>query len=748
MRESNEMSSVVEVFSNFDWVRWDLLLFMQLSLFLKTVEHKMTTSQLTPGRPSITKQLDREVYQITKKIVDEEEQIPRASVIYQKIKNSNSSLNRRPKRILESSIERALTIIQADEMDEDDLGPIDDEIMPEEGTSSNSNALNRSIVGMWSKPDTNGHPDTIVKPKKRLANGEPSKKRARTIANSPPSDISLADLGGIDAIIEELGDILLFPLKRPEIFIASGIQPTRGVLLHGPPGCGKTMLANAIAVEFRVPFISISAPSIVSGMSGESEKALREHFDEAKRLAPCLMFIDEIDAITPKRESAQREMEKRIVAQLLTCMDDLALGKTGGKAVIVIAATNRPDSLDPALRRGGRFDKEINMSIPNQSVREQILRALTRKMDLEDDVDFKNLAQHTPGFVGADLQDLVSTAAASALGRPLENLKAGIEEGAMEIDNTILSPALIKLRGVIKILEDPETTFPSIKISNGDFLKVLPKIQPSLKREGFATVPDTTWKDIGALTSIRQKLEAAVVDPILYPERYARVGITAPSGVLLWGPPGCGKTLLAKAVANESKANFISIKGPELLNKFVGESERAVRQVFNRARASAPCIIFFDELDALAPRRDDATNESSARVVNTLLTELDGLDSRVGIYVIGATNRPDIIDPAILRPGRLETLLYVDLPEKDERVAILKTLLQSMDIKFDSIIQRVAEECDGFSGADLASLVRHAGLSAIQRDDDLRSEDFVCAKESVKPSVGDVRKYQLRRAAF
>lgn len=720
----------------------------------------MMTSQLAPGRPSITKQLDREVYQIAKKIVDEEEQIPRPSAIYQKIKNSNSSLNRRPKKVLESSIERALSVIEADEMS-DDFGQIDDEMTPEEGVSANSNALNRSIVGMWSKPISNGiatgqenhslpvsPPNAVVKSKKRLANGEPSKKRARTIPNLPPADVSLADLGGIDSLIEQLSELLVMPLIRPSLFTSLGIQPPRGILLHGPPGCGKTMLANALAAELGVPFISLSAPSVVSGMSGESEKALREHFDEAKRLAPCLMFIDEIDAITPKRESAQREMEKRIVAQLLTCMDDLALEKTGGKPVIVIAATNRPDSLDPALRRGGRFDKEINMSIPTQTVREQILRALTRKMNLNDDVDFTTLAQQTPGFVGADLQDLVSTAGASAMRRPLNDLKAKIKEADMEIDDTTLSSAVLELRGLIRIARESDMTFEPIKISNDDFFTVLPKIQPSLKREGFATVPDTTWKDIGALRDIRKQLEAAVVDPILYPERYARVGITAPSGVLLWGPPGCGKTLLAKAVANESKANFISIKGPELLNKFVGESERSVRQVFDRARASAPCIIFFDELDALAPRRDDAMNDSSARVVNTLLTELDGLDSRVGIYVIAATNRPDIIDPAILRPGRLETLLYVDLPKKDERVAILRTLLKDMGISFDNTIQQVAEECEGFSGADLASLARHAGLSAIQRNDDLRSEDFVRAKESVKPSVGDITKYRLKRAAL
>ncbi|RHZ66234.1 putative AAA family ATPase/60S ribosome export protein Rix7 [Aspergillus thermomutatus] len=538
-------------------------------------------------------------------------------------------------------------------------------------------------------------------------------------------------------------------MTRPQVFVSSNVQPPRGVLLHGPPGCGKTMIANAFAAELGVPFIPISAPSIVSGMSGESEKALREHFEEARRIAPCLIFIDEIDAITPKRESAQREMEKRIVAQLLTCMDDLALDKTDGKPVIVLAATNRPDSLDAALRRGGRFDKEINMTVPSEPVREQILRALTRKMRLADDLDFKTLAKRTPGFVGADLNDLVSTAGSAAIKRYLELLKSNSGEEMDIEDPDDLSPKVKELRRLINHAKetpmDDETQ--TVFVSNADFFTALPKIQPSSKREGFATIPDTTWADIGALGGIREELNTAIVDAIKSPELYANVGITAPTGVLLWGPPGCGKTLLAKAVANESRANFISVKGPELLNKFVGESERAVRQVFVRARSSVPCIIFFDELDALVPRRDDALSEASARVVNTLLTELDGLgSSRQGIYVIAATNRPDIIDPAMLRPGRLETLLYVSLPNPLERVEILQTLVRNLPIEFNEDMRRLAEECEGFSGADLGSLLRRAGYSAIKRRDKIKFEDFVAAKAFIRPSVTDLKKYEkLRR---
>ncbi|KAL2011774.1 hypothetical protein VTN00DRAFT_4492 [Thermoascus crustaceus] len=723
------------------------------------------------GRPTLSQGLDREVYQVVRKITDEQQAEGarvRLSVpaIYDTIKRSNSSLNRKPKKLLEDSIERVIEVVKSDVLGDDDEDSIegDFEGLEEKAVVPESNGLNRSIVGMWSvsKPSpappkvTDGAgaepspaPTTSNKRRQHAGESAPKRRKAEAIDRSPPTHVSLADLGGLDDVMQELADLLILPMTRPQVYSASNVQPPRGVLLHGPPGCGKTMIANAFAAELGVPFIPISAPSIVSGMSGESEKALREHFDEAKKMAPCLVFIDEIDAITPKRESAQREMEKRIVAQLLTCMDDLALEKTDGKPVIVLAATNRPDSLDPALRRGGRFDKEINLSVPSEPVREQILRALTRKMRLADDLDFKTLAKRTPGFVGADLNDLVSTAGSAAIKRYLEILRSNTGE-EMEIEeNDDQSPKVRELRRLIKHAKETpigdETQ--TILVSNADFFAALPKIQPSSKREGFATIPDTTWADIGALGGVRDELATAIVEPIKNPEIYAQVGITAPTGVLLWGPPGCGKTLLAKAVANESRANFISVKGPELLNKYVGESERAVRQVFVRARSSVPCVIFFDELDALVPRRDDTLSEASARVVNTLLTELDGLgSSRQGIYVIAATNRPDIIDPAMLRPGRLETLLFVNLPNAQERVEILQTLVRKLPIDFNDDLRKLAEECEGFSGADLGSLLRRAGYSAIKRRDTIKFEDFVAAKQFVRPSVTDMKKYErLRR---
>lgn len=707
-----------------------------------------------------------------RKIVDEDAQYNTqsglrlsVSLVYDNIRRSNSNLSRKSKRLLEDSIGRVLDVLKQEGESDDEVGSIDgnfDDI--ETADASVANGMNKSIVGLWAKKtsDTNGvqipsaeeqkaQPAVPVS-KKRQINGEPlAKKRkgAPDIDRSPPNHISLADLGGVDNVINDLKDLIVLPLFRPDVYITSKIQPPRGILLHGPPGCGKTMIANALAAELGVPFIALSAPSLVSGMSGESEKALRDHFEEAKKMAPCLVFLDEIDSITPKRENSQREMEKRIVAQLLTCMDDLNLQSTNGKAVVVVAATNRPDSLDPALRRGGRFDKEINLGVPSEAVREKILRAITREMHLSTDFDFCRLAKLTPGFVGADLSDLVSTAGSAAIKRFLDTLKTGIIDMDVDGDNVSVSDTVLDLRRLIKRAKEPplaETT--AISITLDDFLTALPKIQPSSKREGFATIPDTTWADIGALRPVREELLTAIVEPIRSPEKYERVGITAPTGVLLWGPPGCGKTLLAKAVANESRANFISVKGPELLNKYVGESEKAVRQVFVRARSSIPCVIFFDELDALVPKRDDSLSESSARVVNTLLTELDGLSNRQGIYVIAATNRPDIIDPAMLRPGRLETLLFVDLPEEAERVEILQTLIRNLSIPYTDAIADVARACEGFSGADLESLLRRAGYAAIKRNDGIELEDFITARKKVRPSVGDRRKYDRLRVQW
>ncbi|XAO22229.1 hypothetical protein I312_100997 [Cryptococcus bacillisporus CA1280] len=549
----------------------------------------------------------------------------------------------------------------------------------------------------------------------------PRRKRPRPdpsaiAAKYAPPDLDLGALGGLQPQITQLLEIAALALFHPEIYLHTGVPRPKGVLLHGVPGGGKTQLVKCLAGEMKLPFISVSAPSIVSGMSGESEKTLRDTFDEAKKIAPCILFLDEVDAITPKRENAQREMERRIVAQLLT-----------------------------SLRRAGRFDHEIEMGVPSQEGREQILKVLCSKLRLSGDVDFRQLAKATPGYIGADLTALTTEAGVFAVKRIFNrdignglstNTIAGAEETpepdgagieAMMIDDRDTPfanlPEDVKKTPIAKFLMSHPTALTSdqlstISLTPADFLAALKIVQPSAKREGFATIPDVTWSDIGALSQTRDELHMAIVQPIRHPELFSVVGIDAPSGVLLWGPPGCGKTLLAKAVANESRANFISVKGPELLNKYVGESERAVRQVFARARSSSPCVIFFDELDALVPRRDDSMSESSARVVNTLLTELDGLDARKAVYVIGATNRPDMIDPAMVRPGRLDKLLYVDLPSPSERFEILKTHTKKTPINEDSWgnIKEIvtSDKCDGFSGADIAALVREAATLALR----------------------------------
>ncbi|CAJ0642358.1 4794_t:CDS:10 [Entrophospora sp. SA101] len=646
--------------------------------------------------------------------------------------------------------------------------------------SLQSNALN-SQNKQGEHADENG-----IKRKKSKYTKE-SKKKVKLVTEFKTSlpNARLSDLGGIDSCIEEVLELIAMPLAHPEIYLHTGVQPPRGILLHGPPGCGKTLLANAIAGELGVSFISISAPSIVSGMSGESEKKIRDVFEEAKDQAPCLIFVDEIDAITPKRETAQREMERRIVAQLLTCMDDLSWEKTDNKPIMIIGATNRPDSLDPALRRAGRFDREISMGVPDEQAREKILKVIASKLKLSGDFDFKALAKMTPGYVGADLNALTSAAGVIAVKRIFTQLSKSdslssstvIEDDHKKLkdindpniglipnssdtatfENQTSAEQFRSISNFLRNHPDPlnEEELKPLSITNEDFIQALSKVQPSSKREGFATVPDVTWADIGALKFVRDELRMAIVEPIKHPEYFQQVGIMVPTGVLLWGPPGCGKTLLAKAVANESHINFISVKGPELLNKYVGESERGVRQVFARARASSPCVIFFDELDALCARRDDSKSEASARVVNTLLTELDGLENRKQVYVIAATNRPDIIDPAMIRPGRLDKLLYVELPTYSERYEILKTLTKKTPLDDDVSLLEIANDARSAVSALRTNLYNNSeNLSKVSSQANLeiyvKNQHFEIAYNKVVPSVSktDKKKYDSLRIKF
>ncbi|XP_036210803.1 nuclear valosin-containing protein-like isoform X1 [Myotis myotis] len=554
------------------------------------------------------------------------------------------------------------------------------------------------------------------------------------------SSVKFEDVGGNDVTLKEVCKMLIH-MRHPEVYQHLGVTPPRGVLLHGPPGCGKTLLAHAIAGELDLPILKVAATEIVSGVSGESEQKLRELFEQAVSNAPCILFIDEIDAITPKREVASKDMERRIVAQLLTCMDDLN-NVAATAQVLVIGATNRPDSLDPALRRAGRFDQEICLGIPDEASRERILQTLCRKLRLPETFQFRHLAHLTPGFVGADLMALCREAAMCAVSRVLmrpqdapkeEPETEGFPREGGRGERTGTEPTYTmrvlsrqdELQSLLRLLrnQDPlsEEQLQGLCIELNDFIVALSSVQPSAKREGFVTVPNVTWADVGALEDIREELTMAILAPVRNPDQFQALGLVTPAGVLLAGPPGCGKTLLAKAVANESGLNFISVKGPELLNMYVGESERAVRQVFQRAKNSAPCVIFFDEVDALCPRRSDRETGASVRVVNQLLTEMDGLETRQQVFIMAATNRPDIIDPAILRPGRLDKTLFVGLPPPADRLTILKTITKNgtkPPLDTDVSLEAIAgdQRCDCYSGADLSALVREASVCALRQE--------------------------------
>eukprot|EP01006_Ploeotia_vitrea_P027203 TRINITY_DN60061_c0_g1_i1.p1 TRINITY_DN60061_c0_g1~~TRINITY_DN60061_c0_g1_i1.p1 ORF type:complete len:730 (+),score=88.51 TRINITY_DN60061_c0_g1_i1:92-2281(+) len=586
------------------------------------------------------------------------------------------------------------------------------------------------------------------KQKQKETEGKGPAIGSTSLPSVSPTD-QYSDLGGVQQQLEVIARVIQFPVKWPTIYTAIGAAPAAGVLLHGPPGCGKTKLAHAIAGELKVPLFKISAPEIVSGISGESEAKIRTLFQEATREPPSLIFIDEIDSIAGKRDSASREMERRIVAQLLSCMDALSkIWEETHKVCMVIGATSRPDSLDPALRRAGRFDREISMGIPSEADRLEILKVLTGRMKLDGQVDFNKLAQRTPGFVGADLTALTKEASGAALRRIFNQITEKQEAFAKACENssngthlTLLNPDAPRteaepstvattttttttstpsfLNGGEESMQDAdfmEQVTSQAAVTWADFEEALGHVQPASTREGFTTIPNVKWDDVGALDDVKEELKMFIQRHIKCPDVFAQYGCLAqPVGVLLYGPPGCGKTLVAKAIASESGANFISIKGPELLNKFVGESERSVRTVFARAAASAPCVLFFDELDALAPKRSsDSGNAAAERVVNQLLTELDGVKARDGVYVIGASNRVDMIDSAMLRPGRLDKPLYVPLPNEMQRRQILRAAARNCPIAEDVDLDKIASKAEFFSGADLAALTREASIQSVR----------------------------------
>ena len=586
---------------------------------------------------------------------------------------------------------------------------------------------------------------------KKKLNDSSGKKRKKLEVAVGTSNKTFADFGGDEEVLTNIVKLLVH-LKHPEVYRQLGVTPPRGFLLHGPPGCGKTLLAHAIAGELQLPFIKISAPEIVSGVSGDSEQKLRELFEQAVESSPCVLFIDEVDCISPKRETAAREMERRIVSQLVTCLDDLSCDP--GCGVVVIGATNRPDSLDPALRRAGRFDREIGLGIPDTSARQKILAVLCREMRLEPGTDLARLALLTPGYVGADLTSLTREAGLAAVSRVFGDVCQAGED---------VVSLLSWLRHQQTLSEEE---LEQLYIQQSDWTSALKIVQPSAKREGFVTVPDVTWADVGALELVREELQLAILAPVNHREQFDSLGLPQSSGVLLVGPPGCGKTLVAKAIANEAGINFISVKGPELLNMYVGESERAVRSVFLRAKNSRPCVIFFDEVDSLAPKRSSGSSDggSSSRVVNQLLTELDGVEGREGVWIMAATNRPDILDPAVLRPGRLDKILYVGFPESQERVAILRAITRNgtrPKLGADVSLELLGDDsrCSGFSGADVGNLVRQASMLALRDvlqsgdksgDVLVQSQHFERAFSSVRPSVAgrDRERYQAMREKY
>jgi transitional endoplasmic reticulum ATPase len=542
-----------------------------------------------------------------------------------------------------------------------------------------------------------------------------TKETVLTVKEEPVSesevrvaDVHYEDIGGLRNEIQKIREMVEYPIRYPEVFERLGIEPPKGVLLYGSPGTGKTLLAKAVANESDAHFISISGPELVSKFVGESEEKLREIFREANEKAPSIIFMDEIDAIAPKREEATNEVERRMVSQLLTLLD----GMPSRGQVIVLAATNRPDAIDPALRRPGRFDREIEIGIPDRTARKEILQIHTRNMPLAKDVSVDELASITHGYTGADLSALAKEAAMASLRN--------------------IWPQITDKKRI------PEEILMSLTVTRENFMEALKSIRPSALREVFVERPNTHWGDIGDLEKVKEEIKEAVELPLKDPQAFEKIGIRPIKGILLVGPPGTGKTLLAKAVATEREANFISIKGPEVLSKFVGESEKTVRELFRKARMASPCIIFIDEIDALAHSRGSGYMDSgvSERVVDTLLTEMDGLSDMKNVVVIAATNRPEDIDPALLRPGRFDKVIEILMPDAAARLEIFKVHTKRMPMDKDVDLIELANITDEYTGAEIENIVREAGMNAIRnKRSSVRKEDFMKALQEIKPTV-------------
>lgn len=501
-------------------------------------------------------------------------------------------------------------------------------------------------------------------------------------------EVGYDDIGGVRKQLAQIRELVELPLRHPQLFKSIGVKPPKGILLYGPPGTGKTLIARAVANETGAFFFLINGPEIMSKLAGESESNLRKAFEEAEKNSPSIIFIDEIDSIAPKREKTQGEVERRIVSQLLTLMDGL---KTRSH-VVVIGATNRPNSIDPALRRFGRFDREVDIGIPDAIGRLEILRIHTKNMKLSPEVDLESIANETHGYVGSDLAALSTEAALHCIREKMD---------VIDLEDETIDAAILD----------------SMAVTQEHFRAALGLTNPSALRETVVEIPNVTWEDIGGLEGVKRELREVVQYPVEFPDKFLKYGMNPSKGVLFYGPPGCGKTLLAKAIANECQANFISVKGPELLTMWFGESEANVREIFDKARSAAPCVLFFDELDSIARSRGASVGDAGGaadRVINQILTEMDGVGAKKSLFIIGATNRPDIIDPAILRPGRLDQLIYIPLPDAPSRVAILKAALRKSPVAKDVDLDFLAKQTNGFSGADLTEICQRACKLAIR----------------------------------
>ncbi|CAD6192566.1 unnamed protein product [Caenorhabditis auriculariae] len=660
-----------------------------------------------------------------------------------------------------------------------------------------TNRANNALLNLYRKSTSNSSATPKNAAKKKPPASESKSKpnpAARGLGavslNVQPrqSSVRFEHLGGCEKQFLEVCRLAMH-LKRPKTYSLLGVEPPRGFIVHGPPGCGKTLFAQAVSGELDIPMLQLAATELVSGLSGESEEKIRSLFETAKENSPCILILDDIDAIAPRRETATREMERRIVSQLCSSLDelinppkekplkgvlsfsadgevdvaeDVSRNVTGG-GVLVIGTTSRPEYVDSGLRRAGRFDYEISLGIPDERSRGKILNTICR-VPLADDVNLKTIARLTPGYVGADLQALVREAAKVAIDRVFDTMVVR-NAGQKSLTVEQIEEELVKVLAWLHGEDDPSALSAlqgGLRVSLHDFERALEKIQPAAKREGFATVPDVSWEDIGALAAVRKQLEWSILYPVKRAEDFAALGIDSrPQGILLCGPPGCGKTLLAKAVANETGMNFISVKGPELLNMYVGESERAVRTVFQRARDSQPCVIFFDEIDALCPKRNHNESSGGARLVNQFLTEMDGVEGRQKVFLIGATNRPDIVDAAILRPGRLDKILFVDFPAAHDRADILRKSTRKgpkldADVDFEEIAKLPA--LNGFTGADLSALIHEASLLALQArvlEGDMNTSavsrrHFEAASTKIRPSVtqADRKRYEHMKAVY